>query len=195
VDLALNRRGSDGNGAPYLRIVPMTMAQNDPRSRFEADPVIDRVLAWCRTNGSYRLLPDGACSWRCGGCALLGLAVSQAFPDAEVWGLWGRPGRDHAGVEQKADGDTGVLQHIMIRFGGHFFDGGGRLGTLPEEAATTYGVAEDVFVGSWRAILWAVIAETEIPCDRQSVEAIRRRMAAWIARPARRTSKDLYLPT
>jgi hypothetical protein len=82
----------------------------------------------------------------------------------------------------------------MIRFGGHFFDGGGRLGTLPEEAATTYGVAEDVFVGSWRMILWAEIAETEIPCDRQSVEAIRRRMAAWIARPARRTSKDLYLP-
>ena len=113
----------------------MTMAQNDPRSRFEADPVIDRVLAWCRTNGSYRLLPDGACSWRCGGCALLGLAVSQTFPAAEIWGLWGRPGRDHARVGQNSDGDAGVLQHIMIRFEGHFFDGGGRLGTLPEETA------------------------------------------------------------
>jgi len=85
--LALSRRGSDGNGAPYLRIVPMTMAKDDPRSRFEADLVIDRVLAWCRTNGSYRLLPDGACSWRCGGCASWVSPSRRHFPTRKFGGF------------------------------------------------------------------------------------------------------------
>jgi hypothetical protein len=134
---------------------------------------IHTMLVWCKSNVSFRYLPDGASGWCNGGCALFGILSIRLLPDADLWGLWGRPSdgdEDEPGAFAEKRGSVdGPLQHVVVELNGMFFDGSGILGEDIRAAAAAYGIAEDLVITAWRPTCWEEIAGTEIACDREDV--------------------------
>ena len=144
---------------------------------------IPTILAWCKSNASFRYLPDSASGWCNGGCALFGLVAERLFPAADLWGLWGRPAGDEPGAFAEARGDVdNRLQHVVIEFNGMFFDGSGFLGEDIWAAAAAYAIAEDLHITAWRPICWEEIAETEIACEREDVYRTEKALRAHLVR-------------
>ena len=148
---------------------------------------IRTILAWCKSNASFRCLPDSASGWCNGGCALFGVVATRLFPEADLWGLWGRTAgsgdTDKPGATRGPWGDRNdLLQHVIVELNGTFFDGSGFLGEDAGAAAAAYGRAEDLVVTEWRPTCCEEIAETEIACEREDVYRTEKALRAHLIR-------------
>jgi hypothetical protein len=136
--------------------------------------IANRIIEWCGSDESFDYLPAN-CGWTSGGCAVLGLAVSELLTDAGTWGLFGiRTDRGDLGsVRLGTLRAPNILQHVVVKAPGTVFDGHNRYKGDMAGAAAAYARAEGIVISGWKPVFWEEIAAGgEIECHRDTVRDI-----------------------